>query len=691
MIRGRLSGAGRAFAALLAFVVLLPATPADAHWAAAGWATGSAATGTLAAPTGVTVPQFSLPSVAVSWTASAGSPTPTGYYVTRTSGGTTTAACASSAAALLATTSCTDTAVPAGTYTYRVVAAWRSWTATAVAASDVTVLTPTQVAFTVQPAGSVAGATMSPAVAVTVRDAGGAPVTVAGIGVAVAFGTNAGGGTLSGTLTGSTDANGVATFANLSVDKAAAGYTLAATSSDLTGATSSAFTVTAAAASRFALTSSPVSGTAGTTATLGPLTVARQDPYGNLSVAPGGGTVVSLASDSAGTAVFSATSGGAPVASVTIPAGSSSTTFYYGDTKSGTPTITASGSLTSATQSATVNPGTATTFAVTSVALSGSAAATATLGPATVERRDAFGNPSPAPGGGTAVTLASNSAGTAVFAASSGGTPTSTVTIAAGSASTTFWYGDTKAGTPTLTASGSLTSATQDATISPAAASTFAITSAPVSGTASASATLGALTVVRLDPFGNAVVAPAGGTTVTLGSNSTGTAVFSATSGGATTTTVTIPAGSSSTTFYYGDTKAGAPTITASGSLTSATQGATITAGTATKLGFGQQPTNTAQGSSITPAVAAQVQDQFGNVTTSTASVTVAIDTNGGLLNVGVLNGTTTRSAVAGVGTFTGLNITAALGLHLAAGNGYTLKITSAGLTQAISTPFNIT
>ena len=382
------------------------------------------------------------------------------------------AACASDAATLLAAaTSCTDAGVPdGGPYTYRVVAVYRSWSATGVGAGTVTVVTPTQVAFTTQPSAVVAGAAISPAVAVTVRDAANAAVPVAGISVTVSFGTNAGGGTLSGTLTAATNAGGVATFTGLSVDKAAAGYTLAAASAGLSGATSSAFTVSAAAGSTFAITSSPVSGTASATATLGPLTVAR---------------------------------------------------------------------------------------------------------------RDAFGNASPAPGGGTAVTLASNS---------------------------------------------------------------------------------------------------------------TGTAVFAATSGGASVGTVTIPAGSSSVTFWYGDTKAGTPTITASGSLTSATQSATVTAGAATKLAFAQQPTNTAQSATITPSITAQVQDTFGNLTASTATVTIAIQNNAGTLGLGQLNGTLSHAAVAGLATFGGLTITGPLSLPLAgAGNGYTLKVTSAGLTQAVSAAFNIT
>jgi hypothetical protein len=62
--------------------------------------------------------------------------------------------------------------------------------------------------------------------------------------VGIAIGTNAGGGTLSG-ATSHAAASGVATFSNLSIDKSGAGYTLAATASGLSSATSSGFTVSA--------------------------------------------------------------------------------------------------------------------------------------------------------------------------------------------------------------------------------------------------------------------------------------------------------------------------------------------------------------------------------------------------------------------------------------------------------------
>src|SRR5262249_13674816 len=80
-----------------------------------------------------------------------------------------------------------------------------------------------------------------------------------------------------------------------------------------------------------------------------------------------------------------------------------------------------------------------------------------------------------------------------------------------------------------------------------------------------------------------------------------------------------------------------------------------ITAAPADHPAFGVQPTTPVAGTAITPAVTAQVLDQFGNlVTTDTSNVTVAIGANPG---GGTLSGTTTVAAVGGIATFNNLSI----------------------------------
>src|SRR5438105_4390110 len=98
--------------------------------------------------------------------------------------------------------------------------------------------------FTAQPSNAVAGAANSPATQVAVQDAQGNTVTTATISITVAIGTNPASGTLSGATTVAA-VSGVATFANLSINNLGTGYTLTASATTLTGASSGSFNVIA--------------------------------------------------------------------------------------------------------------------------------------------------------------------------------------------------------------------------------------------------------------------------------------------------------------------------------------------------------------------------------------------------------------------------------------------------------------
>jgi hypothetical protein len=108
---------------------------------------------------------------------------------------------------------------------------------------DVTAGVATQLAFTVQPSNTAAGATITPVVQVRARDVQGNTATSFTGDVTIAIGTNPGGGTLSGTLTRAAVA-GVAAFNNLSIDRNANGYRLVASAPGLSNGTSSTFNVT---------------------------------------------------------------------------------------------------------------------------------------------------------------------------------------------------------------------------------------------------------------------------------------------------------------------------------------------------------------------------------------------------------------------------------------------------------------
>jgi hypothetical protein len=104
----------------------------------------------------------------------------------------------------------------------------------------------------------------------------------------------------------------------------------------------------------------------------------------------------------------------------------------------------------------------------------------------------------------------------------------------------------------------------------------------------------------------------------------------------------------------------------------------------ATHLAFTVQPSTTLPYLTITPAVQVTALDGLGNpVPSFNGSVTIAIGNNGGLVTPGTLSGTLTVAFVNGVATFSDLSINQL-------GNGYTLAVTSSGLTGAVSAPFDI-
>ena len=134
------------------------------------------------------------------------------------------------------------------------------------AAFNVTAGTATQLVFTVQPTSTSAGSAITPAVEVTAQDALGNTASGFTGNVAVAIGTNPSGGTLAGTTTIAA-VGGVATFGNVSIDRAGVGYALTAGSTGLAGATSGAFNITPSTGTKLVFTVQPTSAAAGATIT----------------------------------------------------------------------------------------------------------------------------------------------------------------------------------------------------------------------------------------------------------------------------------------------------------------------------------------------------------------------------------------------------------------------------------------
>jgi hypothetical protein len=115
------------------------------------------------------------------------------------------------------------------------------------AAADVQVAsTAKKLVFSVQPTSAVAKASISPAIKVQVQDANGKLVTTATNPITLSIGSSSGGAKLAGTSAVGA-VGGIATFSNISIDTAGSGFTLVASASGLTSATSAAVNITAAA------------------------------------------------------------------------------------------------------------------------------------------------------------------------------------------------------------------------------------------------------------------------------------------------------------------------------------------------------------------------------------------------------------------------------------------------------------
>ncbi|MEO5708909.1 MAG: fibronectin type III domain-containing protein, partial [Nocardioidaceae bacterium] len=179
----------------------------------------------------------------------------------------------------------------AGSYT--LTAAATGLTSALSTSFTVSVGAASQLGFTTQPGGGASQAVWGAQPVVAVQDAGGNTVTSATNTVTLAL-TNANGGTLTCTPTNSKAAvAGVATFAGCKVDKAGS-YTLTATGTSLTSATSASFTITAGAASKLAFTTQPGNGTGGTALATQP-TVTVQDAFGNTVVGDTSSVTLALA------------------------------------------------------------------------------------------------------------------------------------------------------------------------------------------------------------------------------------------------------------------------------------------------------------------------------------------------------------------------------------------------------------
>jgi hypothetical protein len=487
-IRHQLSTARPARRVSLVLLILaafsMVGTSAWAYWTTIGSGTGSATTSTLAPATSVNVPTTSTGSVPVNWTAPS-APGPVGtlrYYVTRTTGITTSTAGGNcgTATSPITTNVCTDAGVSSGTYTYKVVTLFNSWTSTSAASSPVTV--NTAVAAVVTGVSPKAGGT-----------AGGTSVTITGTGflsaTAVSFGATA--------------ASPFTIVSDTSITVASPAR--AAGTIDIT-VVNAAGTSTTSTADKFTydgiptITSvspkyGPTTGGTSVTITGTGFLSATAVSFGATAASP-----FTIVSDTSITVASPARAAGTVDITVVNAAGTSTTSTADTFTYDGIPTITS------------VSPKAGTTTGGTSVTITGTGFLSATGGgPSTVK----FGKSANAP----SFTVNSDTSITVVSPAGTAGTVDIKVTTSVGNttAANAFTYdgtptitsvspntGTTAGGTPvTITGTGFLSATTVN--FGATAASPFTIvsdTSITVASPAGAAGTVG-ITVVNAAGFSN--------------------------------------------------------------------------------------------------------------------------------------------------------------------------------------------
>lgn len=275
---------------VLAIVATAVASPAAAYWTSTGTGSTSSTTSALSPPTDVTVPPLAAYGVSVSWTAGIGGVTPTGYFVTRNGGGDLQPACDSSATSLITVTSCTDNAVPDGTFTYTVTAVYASWTARSASSEPVEVENAAAVGFVQQPTDPLEGARIG-TVTVSVYTADGDLFDGYGTEITISLGNKPGNGMLSGSLTTYVNINNVAVFDDLWVSQPGIGYTLVASSPGLADGTSDPFDISGflQAADSYSILSGAALVNTGTASVSGDVGVSPEGTVTNLPASSVGG------------------------------------------------------------------------------------------------------------------------------------------------------------------------------------------------------------------------------------------------------------------------------------------------------------------------------------------------------------------------------------------------------------------
>ena len=473
---------------------------------------------------------------------------------------------------------------------------------------------------------------------------------------------------------------GVATFTNCQITgTAAAGtYTLIATRTGITQTpASSAIVINVGAATKLAFSTQPVGNVLEDTDFSTSPVVAVQDAYGNVVTSDTGNVTLAISNGPVGGSL-SCTNPAFPTAAAVGGFATFTGCQISGSEAAGTYTLAATRSgLTSTGDSAgvVINVDAPSQLVFTAQPAGGVGEGVAFGTSPVVAVQDPDGNLVTSDVGVVTLAIATGP-GAGVLSCSSG----TTVAAVAGVATFTGCQitGTAAAGTYTLVATRSglpSTGSSNNVVITVGAATRLAFTTQPAGGVTEGVALATQPVVAVQDSYGNTVTTDTGNVTLAIASGP-GAGALSCTS-----TTVAAVAGVA--TFancqITGTAAAGTYTLNATRSgltSTGASNNVVITVGAATKLAFTTQPVGGVTEAVVLPTQPiVTVQDFYGNtVTTDTGSVTLAKSSGP---SAGVLSCTaTTVSAVAGVATFSGCQITGT-----AAAGTYTLNATRSGLT----------
>ncbi|MGI5863912.1 MAG: Ig-like domain-containing protein [Myxococcales bacterium] len=526
---------------------------------------------------------------------------------------------------------------------------------------EVVAALPFRLSFLSEPTNTEAGATISPAVRVLIEDAYGNTVTGSELPIALAIGDNPGNGTLTGTQLAYPTA-GIATFPDLKINKAGIGYTLVASAmgSQLPTTTSAPFDIIPAAPIAISFPVQPSDVAAGSPITPA-VEVSLLDRFDNLVTYATNQITLALGANPGnghllGTLTVGATGGVASFADLRIDRSASGYTLVA--STSGLPSVTS--------EPFEVTGGAASRLAFVqqpSQATSNQPIAP----PVQVEVLDAFGNRLLT--ATDAVTLSLE--GGATGAILSG---TKTVTPVNGVASFADLSID-KAGTGyalRARASGLIGATSTAFSVVAGAPSSLAFLVQPQLSIVN-QAMRPIMEVAVFDSAGN-LTSGSHPVTMSLASNPTSAALNGATTVGSVNGVASFQDLSVSKVgsgYTLSASLNGVPSVTS--------DAFDVISGTASKLAFSVQPSNTVAGEEMAP-VEVRILDAFGNlVPSATHAISLAVGTG-----PGALLGNTTVVAANGVAVFPGLRIERAA-------SGYTVVASASGLTNDISNPFNIT